>query len=123
MNVPRSLRIWFVIHFIADMVFGIPLLLAPAKTLALFGLETAETLTARLVGAALIGIGGNSFVMRKKSAEQFKPMLTLKVIWSGAAIIAIILSSIENAPPMLWALLGIFIIFNAVWIYYLQRSK
>lgn len=123
MNIQKSLRAWFVIHFVADMIFGLPLLFMPAQTLALFGFETAETLTARLVGAALIGIGGNSLFMRKKGKEEFKTMLTLKIIWSSAAIIAIVLSIIEKMLPALWAFLSIFIIFNGVWTYHLRNLK
>lgn len=40
------------------MIFAFPLLFAPAWTLGLFGIPVAASLPVRLVGAALIGIGG-----------------------------------------------------------------
>src|SRR2546426_5283160 len=35
--VPSSLRTWFVIHFLADVLFALPLFLAPRWTLSLLG--------------------------------------------------------------------------------------
>jgi len=121
--VPKSLRTWFVIHFIADYVFGLPLLLAPVWILTLLGWTTVDPATARLVGAALLGIGGESLLMRNASLETFKAMLNLKVIWSLSAIFGIVASIIEGAPPMSWGFLGIFVTFSAIWITYRVRMR
>ena len=51
--VPRSLRFWFVTHFVVDFIFAIPLLIAPVWFLTTFGFENPDPFTARLVGAAL----------------------------------------------------------------------
>ena len=59
--VPSSLRVWFVIHFVLDFIFAAPLLVAPKFMLTLFGWSTIDPLASRLVGAALMGIGGESF--------------------------------------------------------------
>src|SRR3989344_4444090 len=119
-KVPNSLRIWFIVHFIADIIFGIPLLIAPYWFLGLFG-YTVEPLTARLVGAALIGIGGTSLLIKDKSLEQFNALLTLKVIWSLSAIIGIILTLTEQTPKFTWVVLITFIIFSSTWIYYKRK--
>ena len=71
-DVPRSLRIWFVIHFAADMLFGIPILLAPNWILPLFGWDVIDPFMARIVGAALMGIGIESLLGRNASAEAFR---------------------------------------------------
>ena len=118
MEIPKSLRIWFIIHFIADIIFAIPLIIAPAWTLGLFGFESVGALTARLVGAALVGIGGASLFMHKEGADSFNTMLTLKILWSNAAIIAILLSIVEGGPKSQWLFLGIFVVFAVIWIYY-----
>ena len=121
MNIPQSLRIWFIIHFIVDFIFGIPLLLFPASTLSLFGFEAVELLTPRLVGAALLGIGGISFLVRNENAEVFRSLLKLKVIWSVSAIVGIVLTLVEGAPAFTWLVLGVFAVFSGVWMYYLRR--
>jgi thiol:disulfide interchange protein len=114
-KVPNSLRIWFIIHFIADIIFGIPLLITPYWFLNLLG-YTVEPLTARLVGAALIGIGGTSLLIKDKSLEQFKALLTLKVVWSLSAIFGIILTLTEQTPKFTWLILITFVIFSSICI-------
>ena len=117
-TVPSSLKIWFIIHFAADYVFGIPLLFAPKWTLDVFGFQAAELLTARLVGAALIGIGGISFFAREKSADVYRSLLLLKILWSFAAIIGIVLTLIEGAPKTTFIFLMIFALFSGLWLHY-----
>lgn len=117
-RVPQSLRAWFLAHFIADMLFGIPLLFLPVATLSLFGLPMTDALFVRLVGAALLGIGGASLSMRRAGSETYRAMLDLKVIWSLSAIFAISHSLIGGAPKIVWGLLFIFVTFSASWIYY-----
>jgi len=117
-KVPQSLRIWFLIHFFVDIIFAIPLLLIPSWILGRLSIVTTETITARLVGAALMGIGGASFFSYKKSKESYDILLTLKIIWSVTALIALALSLYAGAQNILWLIIGIFAIFSAVWIYY-----
>jgi hypothetical protein len=117
-SVSKSLRIWFLIHFLIDYLFGFPLLFFPELTTGLLGFANVDVLTVRLVGAALLGIGGASLLMHKKSKEVYDTMLSLKLIWSGTAIIAIILSMIEN---YIWAqglFLVIFVFFFFLWASY-----
>jgi len=117
--VPQSLRTWFVIHFIVDFVFALPLLIAPLWLLALFGFENPEPFTARLVGAALLGIGGASLLGWAGPQEAFRALLDLKIIWSLAAIAGIILTLlVSGGPLMAYLILLIFAGFSGLWIYY-----
>jgi len=120
-TIPNSLHHWFIIHFIADMLFGLPLIFAPGWLLGLFDIPNCEVVMARLVGAALIGIGGISLVARNKSFEVYDTLLSLKIIWSAAATIGLFISyySIRNIYILLIA--WIFIIFAAIWWYYKIR--
>ena len=121
--VPTGLRTWFVIHFVADMLFGAPLLFFPRSLLPFLGWTTYDPLTSRLVGAALMGIGLESLLGRNASAETFRAMLNLKIIWASSAIFAIAAALFEGAPVMAWAFLGIFVIFWVVWVYYRAKIK
>ena len=67
--IPNGLRTWFVIHFVADMLFGIPLLFFPHLLLPLLGWTTYDPLTSRPVGAALMGIRLELLLSRNASAE------------------------------------------------------
>ena len=122
-SVPNRLRTWFMIHFIADILFGIPLLFFPKAVLNLFGWTTYDPVMTRLVGAALIGIGIESLLGRNASAETFRAMLNLKVIWATSALFAIGAGIAEGAPSMAWVVLGIFAVFWVVWVYYRLRLK
>jgi hypothetical protein len=124
--VPRALKTWFVIHFLTDMLFAIPLMLAPGWILGQFGWSSIDPYTARLVSAALFGIGIESFLARDASLEIYRIMLNLKVIWSLAAVTGISLSLIQNAqarPWFAWVIFTIFLGFNFVWVYWRTRLK
>ena len=123
-NVPKALSNWFVVHFAADVLFAVPLMIAPRAVLAFFGWEVVDPFTARLVAAALLGIGIESYLGRNAGREAFIGMLNLKIIWSLAAILGIgwsILESVQGAPLMAWVVLVIFVMFNGVWVYWRRR--
>lgn len=117
-HIPTGLRTWFVIHFVVDILFGIPLLMFPQVVLGLFGWTTYDPIMTRLVGAALLGIGIESLLGRSASVETFRAMLNLKVIWASSALFAIGAGIIEGAPATAWVILGIFFLFWCVWVYY-----
>jgi len=116
--VTRGLRIWFVVHFIADILFALPLFVAPEFTLGLFGWTAVDPVTTRLVAAALFGIGIESLLGRKGDVEAFRAMLNLKIIWSSAAVVGFVWCLAEGAPSMVWGFLAIFVAFNILWVTY-----
>lgn len=120
-DVPASLRLWFVIHCVADLMFAVPLFVAPVTTLELFGWTTVDPLVTRLVAAALVGIGVESYLGRHGTREQFRGMLRLKVLWSLTANAGIALSIAQGAPAMAWLFQAIFVGFSALWISYAVR--
>jgi len=87
----------------------------------LLGWTLVDPITSRLVGAALIGIGGESLLSRNASRDVFKALLGLKIIWASAAVIGLVLGIINGAPPIAWGFLGIFVGFLGVWIYYQRK--
>ena len=118
-TVPSSLRKWFTIHFVVDMLFAIPLFIAPSFVLSLFGFE--GVVTARLVAAAFMAIGGSSLILNKKGFETYNTLLTLKIIWSITAVLGLILSFIQGAPLSIFLAIAIFTLFCSVWLYYKIR--
>jgi len=122
-QVPGNLRVWFVIHFAVDMLFAIPLLFFPEILLPLLGWKVVDPITSRLVGAALLGIGGESLLSRNASKEVFLAMLNLKIIWAAGAVIGIALGIAAGGPPLAWALLVTFAVFLGVWVYYRNELR
>jgi len=120
-EVPSSLRTWFVIHFVADMLFGIPLLLFPEAVMPLLGWIFVDPIATRVVGAALMGIGIESYLGRNASIEVFRAMLNLKVIWSSSALLGIGLGIWMGGSKMGWLFFIVFFIFWLVWVYYWRK--
>ena len=121
MAIPKSLQRWFIIHFVVDVIFAIPLIFSPIWILGLFGLPASESVMARLVGAALIGIGGASFFSYKRTKESYDILLTLKLLWSSTAVLALVLAVFSGAPSTIWLIILIFVIFFFIWLYYKNR--
>lgn len=117
-KVPNGLRTWFVIHFVADILFAIPLLFFPQALLNIVGWGTYDPIMARLVGAALMGIGTESFLGRNADAHTYREMLNLKIIWASCALFAFGAGIAEGAAPIAWLLMGIFAVFWVAWVYY-----
>ncbi|MBA3397860.1 MAG: hypothetical protein H0T89_34870 [Deltaproteobacteria bacterium] len=116
--VPQSLRRWFVVHFIADMLAAIPLFVAPVQVLGWLGWTAVDPISTRLVAAALFGIGIESYLGRNASADAFRAMLNLKVIWSATAAIGVLWSQLEGGPMAGWGVFGIFAVFHVAWLRY-----
>lgn len=117
-NVPRSLRVWFVIHFALDITLAIPLLLVPELFLPLLGWLVVDPIMSRLVGAALLGIGVESLLGRNANRDVYKAMLNLKILWAAGAVFGIALGMAVGGPPIGWLLFAIFAAFLGLWSYY-----
>lgn len=114
---------WFVVHCLVDLAFAIPLFLYPEWFLALLRWPYFDPIAIRLVAAALFGIGLESWLGREGSPEQYRGMLRLKIIWSAAAVLGILLGLFPLSEPPLaaWALALVFAGFNGLWVYWYRR--
>lgn len=120
---PKSLRTWFVVHFVVDVLAAVPLFVAPTAVLKLLGWGDVDPLATRLVAAALFGIGIESWIGRNGNLETFRSMLNLKVIWSATATIGALWTQLDAGPPAGWAVVGIFASFFVVWVTYRIRVR
>ena len=120
-----ALRSWFIAHFLVDMLFAIPLMIAPKEFLGIVGMENVDPVLARLVAAALFAIGIQSWIGRNEGREAYTAMLNLKIIWASSAVVGMLWGLSEGAPTIVWGFVGIFGAFLVVWIHFrklLQRS-
>ena len=123
-EIPASLRRWFRIHAIIDLAVGLPLLVAPESFLRSLGWVTIDPPSARLVAAALLAIGGQSWMGRNDGVESYRAMLNLKLLWSAAAILGLGAGlGAQHTPGAVWVFLALFIAFFGVWFYYRVRIK
>ncbi|MBI9097649.1 MAG: hypothetical protein JEY91_04185 [Spirochaetaceae bacterium] len=126
-DVPRSLKMWFVVHFFADILFAIPMFFLPVKFFTALGWEQIDPIATRMVAAALFGIGIESLLSRNATIDSFKTMLSLKIIWSTAALAGLswgLIAGVFGNTLVGISLLGIFILFNILWTYwYIRLNK
>lgn len=123
-EVPQALRNWFLFHFVVDIMFAIPLLIFPVYFLKILDWKIVDPVAARLVAAALFGIGIVSFLSYKSTLDTYKAMLNLKIFWSLGAITGLTISLIQrdqDRPFALWLLLFVFVAFNCLWGYWKIR--
>ena len=93
----------------------------PDTFLSLLGWRTIDPITARVVAAALFGIGIESFLARNADLKSFINFLRLKIIWSASALTGLVLSFVQGYFAGLGAALlfiGIFLGFNVLWVYW-----
>lgn len=103
-EVPQALRNWFLVHFIIDIVFAIPLMFIPVLFLGSLGWQVVDPVAARLVAAALFGIGLESLLCYKAPVETYRSMLNLKIIWSTGAVAGLIISILQDDQGRLFVL-------------------
>ncbi len=76
-------------------------------------------MTARLVGAALMGIGTESWLSGNARVGEIRQILNLKVIWAFTATLAIAVCILQVVVPTTARLfLFIFSGFLVLWTYY-----
>jgi len=125
-EIPGSLKRWFIVHFIADTLFAVPLFITPVFLLNLLNWQIVNPLMARMVAAALFGIGIESLLCIKLGKDAFIAMLNLKIIWSFAAITGFTIGLIQDLfgyPAVGVGLLLIFAAFNILWIYWRLKIR
>ena len=123
MEVSRSLRSWFLVHAVASLVAGAALLAAPDLALHRLGWASADPVTARLVGAALLAFGAASLSARDATVEVCRAIVRLNTVWSFAAAAALFVGIGAGAPSSTWAFLSIFITFSGVWLHHAIRFR
>ena len=120
----NALRKFFVLHFVIDVVSAIPLFLCPTLLLTTLGWQVVDPVAARMVAAALFGIGIESYIGRNSSRDSLIGMLNLKIIWSFSAIIGVgtsMMQNIQQNPLAIKIIFITFIAFNLLWVYWRIR--
>jgi len=109
---------WFLAHGVVDLVIAIPMLVLPVSFLEWLGWSSVDAFTARVVAAALIGIGIESLLSFRTEFMAVKAMLNLKILWALAAIVGLLWSGLAapSIPWGVWPILALFVIFLVSWI-------
>ncbi len=123
MEVPNSLRKWLVFHFYVDYAFAIPFFFFPVQLAGILGYEPLDPLSARLVSAALFGIGYSSLIAAKFDLEKMRLKLRWAVIWAGTATVGLFWSAPTVDHIWGWVFAVIFLLFFILWTTYAVKLK
>jgi hypothetical protein len=111
------------VHAVVDIVCAAPLLFASEEVLPRLGWTVVDPVSPRLVAAALLAIGVQSWRTRNADAGVYRDMLALKLVWSISAIVGLALAITRGAPSAAFAFLSIFLVFCGVWSHHAIRFR
>lgn len=123
MEVPPSLRTWFVVHAVLDLVCGVPLLLCPELVLPHLGWASVDPVMTRLVGAALLAIGAQAWRSRGAGVEVYRALLGLNVVWSAMVILGMAIAIARGAPSAAFLVLSASLALCGVWSHHAIRFR
>jgi len=123
MDVPPSLRTWFVVDAVFDFLAAAPLLAAPELMLRRLGWTCVDPISARLVGAAMLANAAATFAGRAAGVETYRALLRGKLIWCVAGAASMFIAVGQGAPSAAWLFLSMFVAFAGVWLHHTIRFR
>ena len=123
MEIPASLRHWFIAHAVIDVACGIPLLLVPELLLPRLGWTAVDPVMPRLVGAALLAIGTRAWRSRDAGIDVYRALLGLNAVWSAAVIVGMALAIAHGAPSAAFLVLSASLALCGVWTHHAIRFR
>ncbi len=123
MDVPPSLRRWFVVDALVDFLTAVPLLVSPELALRPLGWTAIDPIATRLVGAAMLANAAATFASRAAGAETYRALLRMKLVWCFAGAISMFVAVGQGAPSAAWAFLSTFVAFAGIWLHHTIRFR
>ena len=111
-----KLNVLFIITAIIAMVFGVVFVFIPAQVLSLYGIESNASLDymGQLFGAALIGIGFISWLVRNTSDSESRQAIVLSFfIADGVGFVVALVGQLNNVVNALgWLTVAIYFLLS-----------
>ncbi|MBN1138187.1 MAG: hypothetical protein JXM73_16475 [Anaerolineae bacterium] len=114
----KWLRILFLVHAVVAVIGGLPLLLAPGRTLDLFGWAPIDPLLSRILGAALLALAWSSWRgWRGATQAQAALLIEVEAIFTTLTCAGLLRQLLGASWPWyVWLLFGVFAAFAAAWV-------
>jgi hypothetical protein len=121
----KSLKYTFLIHVVVSLIFGAALLLAPGRTLGLFGWAPIDPLISRLLGAALLALAWSSYRgWGASSYEQVSVLVEMEVIFTVFGSVGLLRHLIKAWYPWyVWFVFAVLVVFAIAWTYHLWKKE
>jgi hypothetical protein len=122
-SIAPGLRLTFLVHSIAAGVVGLQHLLAPRLWTDLAGMEITETVTWRVIGAALLGFAASSWMAYRESEwHKVRIVVVMEIVWSILAALAVLWCLlVEQLAPLEWVNVVLLVGFAIVFGVYLRK--
>jgi hypothetical protein len=114
----KYLKGLFAVHAVITLVFGVPLLLVPGRTLDLFHREPQDPLLTRLLGAAFIALAvGSLRGFKTPDKSLIKTIIEMDLVFCvlGAIGFARHLFGSASYAPIIWLIFGLLTVFAIAW--------
>ena len=127
-RISSGLRMTFLVHFVISGLVGLQHLFIPRAWTDLAGMEITETVTWRLIGAALLAFALSSWLAFKQNQwKQIRIVVAMEVVWSALGAAVILWGLLEKGLPALewvnFVLLTAFFIAFAAFFFRMQVSS
>jgi len=124
-NIPVGLKVTFLLHGIISGLVGIQHVLFPKVWTDLAGMEISETVTWRLIGAALVAFSISSFLAyREVIWEKVRILIIMESVWSFFGGLVIIWGILYEGLAMLeWLNVIVLAYFAFVFTYFLVKMR
>jgi hypothetical protein len=116
----KALKFTFLIHAFVSLVLGLPLLLAPGRFLILLGWIHIDTMTSRVLGAALLALAWSSWRgWQAQEKAQVSILLELEVTFTVLAALGLLRELVFFPfPPIYWLVFIILALFAVAWSFF-----
>lgn len=103
-QITAGVKFTFLLHAVIAGLVGLQHLIAPRVWTDLAGIEITETVTWRVIGAALIGFAVSSWLAYKEDAwNRVRILVIMEIVWSTLGALVIIWGIlVEGLPPLEW---------------------
>jgi len=121
----KSLKYTFLIHVVVSLIIGAALLLAPGRTLGLFGWAPIDPLIRCLLGAALLALAWSSYRgWRASSYEQVSVLVEMEVIFTVFGSVGLLRHLHKFWYPWyVWFVFAVLLVFAIAWSYHLWKVE
>jgi hypothetical protein len=121
-----GLKIVFMLHFIIAGAVGLQHLLIPRVWTDMAGIEITETVTWRLIGAALLAFAVSSLLATREVVwERVRILVIMEILWSFLAALVIVWGTlVEGLPPLEWVNVVLLSLFGGIFsVFYLKMKS
>ena len=124
MEISKTTKYIFLLHFIIMMIFGVWYFVSPESWSTLTGWPDAPS-TGRMFGAALIAMGlGALFAFRASTWEEVEIIVLMELIWNIVGLVGMIWNFAYLTLPVVgWALIGLLGLFFILYFYVYYDAK